>query len=150
MRWRLAVREWVALIACAGAAACFSAYGRVQELRNDTVSPTRFKSLVVVAGEDEAGDRQIATRVGEQLSENGLTVVRRGGLWDNELSALAEICPLGQSSAGVDGVVFVWWNRIALRDCETHKTAYQVQAGYRGVDVMVRHLLGYLRRPSRG
>ena len=136
-------------------AACAGPYGRVRETYSSTVSPTRFKTIVVIAGENDAGDLQIAVQVREKLTASGLTALNRTGLWETEGAAVAEICPPASGASGaesppgaVDGVLFVWWNRMTLHDCETRKAAYQIDAAYTGVDNMIKRLLGYLRRPA--
>lgn len=126
--------------------ACSGPYGRVKETQNPTISPDRFKNLVVIAGESDQGDQQIAARVREALTDAGLTIVSRRGTWETEEQSLMDICPLG-AGTGLDGVLFVWWNRMTLRDCETHRTAYHVDAAYTGTENMIKRLLGYLRRP---
>ncbi|HEY7686004.1 MAG TPA: hypothetical protein VH833_07870 [Gemmatimonadales bacterium] len=135
-----------ALFLCACGA---GVYGKVQELRSDTIRGDSIRVIVVIAGENESSDRQLAGRVREQLNEAGFTAVRRQGTWESEETALADICPLGQPS-DTHGVLFVWWNQLDLRHCATHRRAYQIQAGYRGVDYMFRRLLRYLNPRSNG
>lgn len=139
-------RTTLLLFACAGLGACAGGpYGRVREIRSQSIPGSRFHTVVVIAGEDDQSDLQITARVRERLEQSGMTVVRRSGLWETEEQALAEICPVGGTPTGIDGVLFVWWNRLNLRDCETHRPAYQIRGGYVGVDEMTRRLLRYFQ-----
>jgi hypothetical protein len=118
-------------------------YGKVQELRSDTIRGDSIRVIVVIAGESESADRQMAGRIREQLTEAGITALRRPGTWESEETALGDLCPLGQPSE-LHGILFVWWNRMELRDCRTHRRAYFIEAGYRGLDYMIKRLLRYL------
>ncbi|HXF95021.1 MAG TPA: hypothetical protein VNI61_02845 [Gemmatimonadales bacterium] len=137
-------------LAVFGALACFPGpYGRVTEVVSSAVPGDSIRVIVVVAGESEDTDLRIAAQVRDQLNAAGLTALRRPGLWDSEQSALAEICPRDQPS-DVDGVLFVWWNQLELRECPTHRPAYQIRGGYTGVNAMVKRLLRYLRVTPAG
>lgn len=125
-------------------AGCASAFGRVTEMRSDSVPGERFKTLVPIISADIPAADQVGLRLRRQLEENGLTVLRRSGLWQTEVTALEVICPQGQPS-DIDGVLFVWWNKLQLNDCATHRPAFQISGGYRGVDYMVERLMRYLR-----
>jgi hypothetical protein len=124
-------------------------YGRMQEVTSDTIPGDSIRVIVVIAGESESGDRQLAGRVRDQLQSAGFTTPLRQGIWDSELTALSDICPMGQPTE-IHGVLFVWWNQLELRHCATHRRAYHIQAGYRGVDYMLKRLLRYLKARSSG
>jgi hypothetical protein len=144
-RWRrhAAVLAVLALPACAGA------YGKVKEMTSDSIRGDSLRVLVVLAGESETADRQMAGRVRAQLDSAGVTTLRRPGTWTSEETALMDICPQGQTTE-IDGVLFVWWNQLELRDCATHRRAYHIEGGYRGIDYMVKRLMGYLNvRPPK-
>jgi hypothetical protein len=138
-----AVFGLLTLHACAA-----GAYGRLQELTSDTIRGDSIRVIVVIAGESETADRQLAGRVRQQLNDAGLTTPLRQGTWESEEAALTEICPVGQTT-DIQGVLFVWWNQLELRHCGTHRRAYHIEAGYRGVGYMVTRLLRYLNaRPA--
>lgn len=124
--------------------ACSGPYGKVQEMVSPSISGDSFKTIVVIAGDDDQSTLQINAKVRQQLNDNGITATRRSGLWPNEREALTDICPLG-SRGDVDGLLFVLWNELDLYDCRTHKPAYQVRGGMTGTDMMVQRLMRYLK-----
>lgn len=128
----------------AALAACAGPYGRVNEIVSSTIRGDSFQTVVVISGDDDQNSLQITARVRQQLIDRGLQGERRAGIWNTELEALNDICPMGQPS-DVHGLLFVFWNQLSLYDCRTHKAAYQVRAGMRGTDVMVQRLMRYLR-----
>ena len=130
--------------AAAVIAACSGGYGKVQEIASSTIPGDSFRTVVVIAGDDDQNALQITAKVRQQLNEKGLTALRRSGMWTAEREALIEICPLGTPSE-IDGLLFVLWNELDLYDCHTHKPAYQVRGGMTGTDVMVQRLMRYLR-----
>jgi hypothetical protein len=142
-------RRCAAVLAALAFHACSAgAYGRVKEMTSDTIRGDSIRVIVVIAGESETADRQMATRVREQLDAAGITTVRRAGTWESEETALADICPTGQAT-DVHAVLFVWWNQLELRQCATHRRAYHIEGAYRGIDYMVKRLLAYLNaRPA--
>jgi len=144
------LRRCVAVLGVLVLHACSAgAYGRVKEMRSDTIRGDSIRVVVVLAGESETADRQMAARVRAQLDSAGLTTLRRAGTWESEETALADICPIGQPS-DIHAVLFVWWNQLELRQCATHRRAYHIEGGYRGIEHMVKRLMLYLGvRPVR-
>ena len=126
------------------AAACAGPYGRMNEIVSASVPGDSFRTVVVIAGDDDQSALQITAKVRQQLNDAGFSALRRSGLWSVEREALADICPLGQPT-DVDGLLFVYWNELDLYDCRSHKPAYQVRGGMQGTDLMVKRLLRYLR-----
>lgn len=124
--------------------ACSGNYGKVQEIASSTIPGDSFRTVVVIAGDDDQSALQITAKVRQQLNDKGITALRRSGMWTAEREALIEICPLGTPSE-VDGLLFVLWNELGLYDCRTHKPAFQVRGGMTGTDVMVQRLMRYLR-----
>lgn len=130
-------------------AACgLGPYGRVTEMTSSNVPGDSIRAIVVIAGEPDDGERQIAGQIIQRLSDAGVTATSRRGLWEDERAALAEICPQGQAG-DVQGVLFVWWNQLDLRYCPSHTRAFQIHGAYRGVGYMVQRLLRYLRVEPR-
>jgi len=125
----------------AGLAACGAAgYGKVTEMASSTIPGDSFRTIVVIAGDDDQSTLQINAKVRQQLIDKGITATRRSGLWPSEREALIDICPIG-SASGEDGLLFVTWNELNLFDCRTHKPAYQVRGGMTGTDLMVQALV---------
>lgn len=131
-------------LAVAASAACTGGYGKVTEIASTTIPGDSFRTVVVIAGDDDQSTLQINAKVRQQLNDKGITATRRSGLWPSEREALLDICPLG-SQSDVDGLLFVMWNELDLYDCRTHKPAYQVRGGMTGTDLMVQKLMRYLR-----
>ncbi|MGH7507227.1 MAG: hypothetical protein ACRELX_16345 [Longimicrobiales bacterium] len=144
------VRAATLLVAAGLAAASPSCAGlipgnKVTEFVSPDHDPDRYEVLAVVPMEPGGFDGQIAARARETLRDEGLEVTVPGEATDGEsASAVAELCPPGEASA-FQGVVFVTWNRMVLRDCESGEIAFSVDAGYAGVDEMARRLVAYVR-----
>ena len=102
--------------------------------------------LSSIAGGDALTDLQISVTVRQQLQDSGFTVVRRAGRWDSQAEALRGICAPGEVP-NVDGVLFIWYNRLELRDCGTGSTAYEITSrGAEGITVLTDRLIKYLRQ----
>lgn len=136
------------------AASCLRPYGKVQEAVNPAVPGSQFRTLTVIAAGDEDADIQVAVRVRRSLEQAGVAVVPSPGRWPTELAALEGVCGVNEvpestavqrAAARVDGVLFVSWDRLLLRDCPTQRTAYEIKGSWSGVDYMVRRLVKYLR-----
>lgn len=118
------------------------------ERMNPEIPPGRFRVLAAIAGGDSRTDLQMSVTVREQLADSGFTVVRRAGRWEGQHEAVRAICAPGQVPP-VDGVLFVWYNRLELRDCTTEGAAYEIAGeGSLGIDAMVHRLVRWLRRDS--
>jgi hypothetical protein len=140
MHWHIGV-----ILSAAALAACSAAgYGKVTEMASSSIPGDSFRTIVVIAGDDDQSTLQINAKVRQQLIDKGITATRRSGLWPSEREALLDICPIG-SASGEDGLLFVTWNELNLFDCRTHKPAYQVRGGMTGTDLMVQKLMRYLR-----
>jgi hypothetical protein len=113
-------------------------------MRAEGVPGGRFETLVPIISADIPAADDVGARLRQQLQQEGLTILRRSGMWETEGAALVAICPLGQPS-DVDGVLFVWWNKLQLSDCATHRPAFHIAGGYRGVEYMVGRLVLYIR-----
>jgi len=126
-------------------AGCKLGQGRpVLEQISPTVPGVKFKVIATIAGGSGSADLRMSVTVRQQLNDSGWTAVRRPGRWDSQGAALAAICAEG----GVDGVLFVWFDRLELDDCETQKPAYAIDgSAERGValDGMMQRLRAYLR-----
>ena len=129
--------------AALGLAACQQ--GRpVLEQISPTIPGAKFNIIATIEGGPTATDLRMSVTVRQTLNDSGWTAVRRAGRWENQGSALSAICAEG----GADGVLFVWYDRLELDDCETQRPAYAIDgSAERGValDGMVKRLLAYLR-----
>lgn len=114
---------------------------------NPSIPPSRFKVLASVAGDDARTDLQISVTVREILTDSGFTVIRRAGRWENQSDAVRAICAPGQTPS-VDGVLFIWYNRLELRDCTTEGAAYEIggAGGSIGITAMADRLIAWLRK----
>jgi hypothetical protein len=135
----------VLLLAAAalGAGACQK--GRpVLEQISPTIPGPKFKIIATIAGGAGSSDLRMSVSVRQTLTDSGWTAVRRAGRWENQGAALSAICTEG----GVDGVLFVWFDRLELDDCESQRPAYAIDgSAERGValDGMMKRLMMYLR-----
>jgi hypothetical protein len=111
---------------------------------NAAIPAGRYHVLAGVAGGDARIDLQISVTVRQQLQDSGFTVLRRAGRWDSQTDAVRAIC-----EPPVDGVLFIWYNRLELRDCATvGAMAYEISSGgQEGITTLTDRLIRYLRRP---
>ena len=118
--------------------------GPVTERRHPTIVPTQFQRLGTVAGASARTDRQISAHVRKQLIDSGLTVVALPGRFDSEKAAVTQSCAPGAVPA-IDGVLFVWHNRLELHDCVSEVVAYEVSGEGQGINQMADRLVAYLK-----
>lgn len=148
MTWRAPLLATLALAgsACAGRP-IFDRPKPAVERMNPAIPPGRFKVFASIAGGDARTDLQISATVRQILADSGFTVIRRPGRWENQTDAVRAICAPGQTPA-VDGVLFIWYNRLELRDCLTESAAYEIggSGGSVGVTEMADRLIRWLRR----
>jgi hypothetical protein len=122
----------------------------VSERWSSSIPTGRFSVIATIAGGDSRTELQVSVTVRQQLEDSGFTIVRRAGRWDSELAALRAICA-PDAVPVVDGVLFIWYNRLELRDCATEGTAYEIAGspeGGVGVIEMSDRLVRYLKRPA--
>lgn len=135
-----------AVAACSGRP-IFDRVRPAVERMNPEMPPGRFRVLAAIAGGDTRTDLQISVTVRQLLADSGITVVKRPGRWAGLADAVRAICAPGQTPA-VDGVLFIWYNKLELRDCVTERPAYEIggDGGSIGVTAMVDRLVRWLRR----
>lgn len=114
---------------------------------NPEIPPGRFRVLAAIAGGASRTDLQISVTVRQRLADSGFTVIKKPGRWDQQADAVRAICAPGNSPT-VDGVLFIWYNRLELRDCTTERAAYEIggAGGSIGVTAMVDRLVKWLKR----
>lgn len=117
----------------------------IDEFQNSAIPAERFRTLAVVPADPGGYDAQIAAWARQLLREEGVSVVAPRVFAPEGETALGELCPRGRL-ADFDGVLFVTWDQITLRDCESYAVAYQARGRYAGLDAMTKRLLRYLRR----
>jgi hypothetical protein len=119
------------------------------ERMNPEIPPGRYRVLAGIAGGDARTDLQISVTVRQRLADAGFTVIRRPGRWETQTDAVRAICAPGQTPP-VDGVLFIWYNRLELRDCMTETAAYEIggSGGSIGVTEMTDRLIKWLRRDA--
>lgn len=116
------------------------------ERMNPDIPPSRFRVVAAIAGDNTRPGLQISATARERLADSGFTVIRRFGRWDSQAEAVRQICAPGQIPP-VDGVLFIWFNRLELRDCTTEGAAYEIGGqGTIGIQGMVDRLVKWLRR----
>ena len=117
---------------------------------NPNIPGGRFHILASIAGGDALTDLQISVTVRQQLQDSGFTVARRAGRWESQSDAVRGICAPGEQPS-IDGVLFIWYNRLELRDCATGSTAYEITSGgSEGIDGITSRLIRYLRQGGGG
>jgi hypothetical protein len=113
--------------------------------RRTQVPANRINTIAVIAADDQQSTIRMSAGVRGQLTEAGVTAVRRAGRWTGESDAITEICMPGQEQK-VDGVLFVSYNRLTLRYCETKLVVYEIEGGNEmGLQDMAKRLIGFLR-----
>jgi hypothetical protein len=117
--------------------------------RKGTLPAKPINTIAVIASDDQQSTIRMSAGVRGQLTEAGVTAVRRAGRWTGETDAVTEICMPGQEQ-NVDGVLFVSYNRLTLRACETKLVVYEIDGGNEvGLQDMAKRLIVYLRPPSQ-
>jgi hypothetical protein len=113
--------------------------------RKSQIPGSRIQRIAVIASDDQNSTIRMSATVRQQLNEAGVSAMRRAGRWSGESDAVAEICQPGQETT-VDGVLFVSYNRLTLRDCESKLVAYEIAGGNElGLEDLAKRLIGYLR-----
>lgn len=115
------------------------------EQRNDRIPGNKFQAIAVIAGEDTRPGIRLSAQVREQISQNGITAVRRAGRWQSQLEAFNDICRPDQEEP-VKGVLIVTFDRLVLHDCDTKGIAYSIAGGAQlGLTQMTEKLLAYIK-----
>ena len=118
---------------------------RTVEQRNDKIPGNKFQAIAVIAGEDTRPGIRLSAQVREQISQNGITAVRKAGRWSSQLEAFNDICRPDQEEP-VKGVLIVTYDRLVLHDCDTKGIAYSITGGAAlGLPEMTQKLLGYIK-----
>jgi len=146
--WCLGALAAVGLAACASRPLFDKARPMIERANPNVPIPAGgYRTIAYVSGGGGMTDFQISSTVRQQLEDSGFTMLRRAGRWDDERSAVRAICA-PDAVPVVDGVLFIWYNRLELRDCATEGVAFEVKSSPdKGITHMTNRLVVYLRRP---
>ena len=117
---------------------------RIEEFRNESLSPARFTAIAVLPVDPSGFDKGIAARVRDNLKKEGVNVLTARVMVGESEASLQQLCPKNDP-AEYQGVLWVTYDRVILRDCESTAVAYRAIGGYSGVDALAKRLLMYLR-----
>jgi hypothetical protein len=117
---------------------------RIEEFRNEAVPPDRFTTIAVLPLDASGFDPGIAARVRDNLKKEGVNIVSARVMVGDSEASMQQLCPK-EDPAEYKGVLWVTYDRVILRDCESTAVAYRAIGGYSGVDALAKKLLVYLR-----
>ena len=117
---------------------------RIDEFINPDVPPSRFTAITVLPVDPEGFDPGIAARVRDNLRSQGINVVTPRMVLEESEVSIPQLCPKDDPPE-YKGVLWVAYDRLILRDCETAAVAWRALGGYAGVDAMAKRLVTYLR-----
>jgi hypothetical protein len=126
-------------------AGCGLAYRtRIEEFRSDSIPGSRFTAIAVLPVTEKSFDPQIAARVKENLRKQGIKIVPARLMMPQSDVSIPHLCPK-DNPPEYKGVLWVSFDYILLRDCESAAVAFSAEGGYAGVDAMAKRLLLYLK-----
>jgi hypothetical protein len=137
---------FVVVLGAMATTACKSmAYkSRVEEFRNASIPSSRFSAITVLPLDPSGFDPGIAARVRDNLKREGVNVMTARVMAGESEVSMSQLCPK-DDPPGYQGVLWVSFDRIILRDCDSTAVAYRAIGGYSGVDALAKKLLVYLR-----
>jgi hypothetical protein len=103
--------------------------GKPREFVNTTMPKVTYNTLAVIASDDATPSLQISATIRHLLNERGLKAVARAGRWETESDALLSICREAPGVEPVQGVIFVTYDTLILRECQTREVAYRISSG---------------------
>ena len=127
------------------AAGCHARGPRIDSVVSPTANPAEIRTITVIAGGSTNFDMRLVDRTRGLLVDAGIDVVRRAGEWGTEAAAVDDLC--GETRS-VDGVVFVYWDRLTLYSCGDAGVAYEAHSNEAGIDHLTRSLIRYLQPPG--
>lgn len=117
---------------------------RITEFHNSDVPASRFATIAVLPLDPKGFDPGIAARVRDSLKKQGVNVATPRVMVPESEVSMAQLCPKNDPAA-YQGVLWVTFDRVILRDCESTAVAYRAVGGYSGVDALAKKLVIYLR-----
>lgn len=132
-------------IAIASSACGGMAYkSKITEFRNDSIPAARFNIITVIPVDPNGFDPGIAARVRDNLKKQGINVVTARMHMPESETSIPHLCPKNDPPA-YTGVLWVTYDRLILRDCESTAVAFRAVGGYSGVDALAKKLVLYLK-----
>jgi hypothetical protein len=116
----------------------------IAERRNPTIPPDRIRVVGTVAASRSRSDLRMSASVRQQLTDSGIVAVRKAGRWASQIDAVKKACA-DDAAPKVDGLLFVWHDRLELFDCTTRLAAYEVSGGTEGITELADRLVAYLK-----
>ena len=117
---------------------------RIEEFRHESITPARFTAIAVLPVDPSGFDPGIAARVRDNLKKEGVNIIAARVMVGESEASMQQLCPKNDP-AEYQGVLWVTYDRVILRDCESTAVAYRAIGGYSGVDALAKRLLVYLR-----
>jgi hypothetical protein len=126
----------------------------IVEQANPAMAGVEFRVLAQVNGSfpyEAQIDFQISVTVRRLLEDSGFPTVRPSGEWNSQQEVMRSVCET-YAQPPFDGVLFVWYNRLELRDCRTGSTAYSItsdryaEGGEENISALTNRLIRYLRQ----
>jgi len=138
----LAVGLAFTLFGCGG---LLPAHGRVTEFRSATAPRVNYRTLVVIAADDNKNALIMSAAVRRKLTKDGFNAQRRSGHWTSEEDAMNEVCRADQTDPA-QGLLIVSYDTLILRECTSKLAAYKVNGGGKlGLEEMADRLEQYLK-----
>jgi hypothetical protein len=120
---------------------------RIEEFRSDSIPGSRFTAIAILPVNERSFDPQIAARVRENLRKQGITIVPARSMMPESEVSMAHLCPK-DNPPEYQGVLWVTFEYLLLRDCQSTAVAFRAEGGYAGVDAMAKRLVLYLKSQS--
>lgn len=137
-----------ALVLTSAGCGKFAYKSRIDEFRNPGMAADRYTTIAILPVDPNGPDPNIAARVRGILRRDSIHIVNARVMVPEGEVGMKELCSPDRP-AEYKGVLFVTWDRLILRDCETAAVAYQASGSYSGVDLLAKKLLLYLKnQPS--
>lgn len=114
---------------------------------NPNTPGTRYDVIAVLPMEQTNFDAQVAGRAKEKLRQANIKYVPALKAVAEGEVGMPDVCPK-DNPPPYKGVLFVTWDRIILRDCETHAVAFRVIGNYAGIDKMIQKYETFVKVPG--
>ena len=131
----IARRSWAVLIFAGVLSGCgmfgpLIQTGEPSVFRNPSVPAIKYDAIAVIGADDTSPTLRMSVMVREKLKEEGVQGVRRAGRWTTEEDALSGLCS-SEEEPRIQGVVFVSYDTLILRECAKKEVAFRVQSNGR-------------------
>lgn len=119
----------------------------MDEFRNPNIPANKYDVIAVLPMQPNSFDAQVAGRARARLKAANIKYVPALKSVEESELAMEQLCPTDRPPE-YKGVLFVTWDRIILRDCETKAVAFRVLGNYAGIDKMLMKFESYLKTKS--